>query len=205
MNTVTAWILSNIFNILLVAVGASAFAVYFLEQRKIKKVAATIIIEQINSIEKTVSLLKDDRAFGNIALYCSNKIIDQNVWEQYRHLFVKKLSSAEYDCIQNFFESAEQIEHARMDIISMLTNAWTNKSYFLHNAASAYVKDGKSNSMSAKQIEQEVQSFSDVYSPLDLVFVPDIVINAILRRLKNFRFLSGTTAYKKIHKMSYNK
>ena len=43
------------------------------------------------------------------------------------------------------------------------------------------------------------------FNPLELVFTPDMVKDAILKSLGEFKVLSGTTAYAKLQKYSYTK
>ena len=46
-------------------------------------------------------------------------------------------------------------------------------------------------------------NFKNNYRPLDLVFTPDIAINALTKNLNNFNMLAGTTAYQNLQKYSY--
>ena len=43
------------------------------------------------------------------------------------------------------------------------------------------------------------------YSAVSPEFVPDIIINALIKNLQNFEFISGSTAYAKMEKLSYEK
>ena len=73
-------------------------------------------------MEKNISLLKENNQLGNVAVYHSKPIIKENMWEQYKHLFAKRLTGAEYEAVQQFFDHAEQLERARSDIISTIMN-----------------------------------------------------------------------------------
>ena len=80
-----------------------------------------------------------------------------------------------------------------------MVNAWKDKSSVEHNFAAKVVESGTS------EIVKEILEFGDKYRPLDLVFTPNVAIESIMTHLRNFNVLSGTTAYQKIQKISYNK
>ena len=119
-------------DLLLCVVGLSTLAVYFFRKRDELYSAGTLITGQIMLVEKCVAVLKDDYQLGNIAVYHSKPVIKENMWERYKHLFVKKLTAAEYEMVQQFFDHAEQLERARTDIVSTITNGWKDKSTVEH-------------------------------------------------------------------------
>ena len=185
---------------LLIALGGlSAFVVYFKQKRDSVRSAATLIIAQIDYIEKNVLTLKENPHINNVEVYKSKIIIKENMWEQHKQLFVKKLSSSEYEKLQQFFDSAEQIERIRKDIIGTMATAWRDKSSTEHNMAAKIIETG------TEEFLNEIVEFGRKYRPLDLVFTPDIAIESLITNLKNFYVVSGTTAYQKIQKISYNK
>lgn len=191
------FIINNWSDLLLSLVGLSALFVYFMQKKDRVRSAATLILGQIDSIEKSVAALRDDYQLGNVAVYHSKPIIRGNTWEQYKHLFVKDLSRSEYDMVQHFFEHAEQIERARLDIISTITTGWKDKSSTEHKVVADMIVRQAPNT--------DIFAFQGNFRPLELVFTPDIVINSLTKSLNNFSALSGTTSYQKIHKHSYSK
>jgi len=202
----------NWVNMLLVIVGLSAFVIYFWQKRDEKRAAATLVKEQIDSIEDRVRALKNDHQLGNISVYHSKVIIQENLWEKHKHLLIKSLQRADAEAIQRFFDSAEQIEHARSDIIRTMTHAWEHKSLVGHQIIGQLIKaevDKKVNTPPGKkeeiQIEMnKVEVFQQVYGPLDLIFTPDIAIKTLVKYLNDFDVLTGTTAYKVIQSWSYD-
>ena len=100
------------------------------------------------------------------------------MWEQYKHLFAKGLTGAEYNMIQHFFDHAERVERARMDIISTITNAWRDKSTVEHQIIAQMIQGSASS--------EEIDTFSENFRSLDLVFTPDIAINSLTKSLNNF-------------------
>ena len=89
------WITSLTFNeicdLLLVIGGLSAFILYFLQKNAEKKMAATLILGQVDSIDKQLSTLQGEVAINDIMLFQIKPILKENMWEKYKHLFVKEL------------------------------------------------------------------------------------------------------------------
>ena len=184
-------------DLLLCIVGLSALAVYYFQKRDELYSAGTLITGQIMLVEKCVATLKEDHQLGNIAVYHSKPIIKENMWEQYKHLFAKRLTTPEYEMLQLFFDHAEQLERARMDIISTITNGWRDKSTVEHEEVAKMIQNGAT--------QESIDSFRNTFRPLDLVFTPHVAIDSLTKSLANFSALTGTTAYSKIQKRSYNK
>ena len=72
------FIATNWVNMLLVIVGLSAFVIYFWQKRDKKRTAATLVKGQIDLIEERVRSLKNDHQLGNIAVYHSKTILQEN-------------------------------------------------------------------------------------------------------------------------------
>lgn len=196
-----AFLSSNILDILLILVGLSAVGVYFWQKYDQLRTAATLLKGEIDTIEKRISVLKDDNQIGNISIYHSQKIMGENLWNKYKYLLVKSLSKSEAEMIGRFFDSAEQIERARIDICNSLNNAWTHASFVEHNIIGEFAK----NITDYQELQNKIAAFRQIYTPLDIVYTPQIAINAIMKHLGNFSMLVGTTGYKKIEKISYEK
>lgn len=186
-----------IIDVLLVVVGLSAFVIYCAQRRTIVYSAGTMIVGQVKLIEQNIQSLKGDNQLGNIAVYHSKPIIKENMWEQYKHLFAKRLTGAEYELVQHFFDHAEQLERARLDIISTIVNGWKDKSSVEHQVVAQMLTGGATN--------EQIDTFRMQYRPLDMVFTPNIAIEALTKSLDTFSALVGTTAFAKLAKRSYSK
>lgn len=207
---------NNLIDILLILVGLSAFGVYFKQKRDEVRTAATLVKGQIDLIEERVGVLKNDHQLGNIAVYHSKIIMQENLWEKYKHLLVKKLQKSDAAIIQKFFDNAEQVEHARSDIIQTMMNSWKHKSSVEHQIVgdiiqteigkrlSEVCKEGQGGNFQFQIDMNRVEAFRQVYRPLDIVFTPDIAISALVKHLNSFDMLSGTTAYQTILNWSYD-
>jgi len=203
---------NNWLDMLLVIVGLSAFGVYFWQKNDEKRIAATLIKEQIDIIEERVLYLKNDHQLGNISVYHSKIILQENLWERYKHLLVKKLQKSDVEIIQKFFDCAEQIEHARSDIVHTINHSWEHKSQIEHQIIGEVVQTEIEKQLHDKDREKakieidlkKIEAFRQFYRPLDLVFTPDISIKALIKYLNDFSLLSGTTAYRIIQSLSYD-
>ena len=199
-------------DVFLIAVGLSAIAVYFFQKRDKKRSAATLILGQIDSIEERIGILKNGHQLDNVVVYHSKTIISENTWEKYKHLFVKELSQSEHRMIQNFFDTAEQLERTRADIVMVIKNAWADKSSVEHQIIGEMIKNDiitaaprKLKSIDELKSIDQIKSFQNLFIPLDIVFTPNVAINSIVDNLNNFTMLSGTTAYEKIQHYSFSK
>jgi hypothetical protein len=201
-------------NLLLVLVGLSAFGVYYWQKRDERRAAATLVKGQIDLIEERVCALKNDNQLGNVSVYHSKIIIQENLWEKYKHLLIKHLPKSDAAIIQKFFDSAERIEYVRSDIIRTMTNSWEHRSLAEHQIIGNIVQSTihqslptlpKSGDEIKIQVEtNEVDFFRQLYRSLELGYTPDIAINALVKYLSDFEMLSGTTAYNKIRSWSYD-
>lgn len=194
-------------DVFLIAVGLSAMIVYIFQKRDKKRSAATLILGQIDSIEEKIGILKNGHQLNNVVVYHSKTIISENTWEKYKHLFAKELSQSEHRMIQNFFDTAEQLERTRADIVMVIKNAWADKSSVEHQIIGEMIKNDVITTSMPNEMRssKEITLFQDRYKPLDLVFTPDIAINSFVNNLNNFTMLSGTTAYEKIQHYSFSK
>ena len=194
-------------DVFLIAVGLSAMIVYIFQKRDKKRSAATLILGQIDSIEEKIGILKNGHQLNNVVVYHSKTIISENTWEKYKHLFAKELSQSEHRMIQNFFDTAEQLERTRADIVMVIKNAWADKSSVEHQIIGEMIKNDVITTSMPNEMRssKEMTLFQDHYKPLDLVFTPDIAINSFVNNLNNFTMLSGTTAYEKIQHYSFSK
>lgn len=192
-------ILNDWSNLLLVCVGLSAFGVYYWQKRDEKRAAATLVKGQIDLIEERIHTLKNDHQLGNISVYHSKVILQENLWERYRHLFIKTLQKSDAEIIQKFYDNAEQIEYARRAIVRLIELAQEQKASVQIEILGAIMKDSPEGAL------EEMGKFLQNYVPYDMGYIPDIVANSLVKHLNDINMLSGTTAYQKLQYLSYDK
>ena len=106
------FVVDNWVNLLLIFVGAAGFITYFWQDRRRKREAAALIITQIEELkEKLLAINKIfvDNTINEKAFYETLDIINDNQWEKYRHLFIKKIDSYSFKTISQFYECALSI------------------------------------------------------------------------------------------------
>lgn len=202
-----SYLANNLLDCLLVVGGFSALFLYGWQQRERKRTAATLLKSQIDSIEKNVMALKEDHQLGDVSVYYSKQIIGENLWDKYKHLFVKMLSQSEIDIIQKFFDNAEQVERSRKDILKTIITAWEHHSFVQHFYAINCISATKASEdeLQIRCSNELLKYFKDWYKKRNLTYTPEIAIDALTQTLLNFTLLSGTTAYQKIQKNSFDK
>lgn len=211
MNLICEFLENNWLDMLLVIVGTFALIVYILQKIDERRTAATLIKEQIDLIEDRVNALRDNPDLDNIDVYYSKIILQENLWEKYKHLVIKKLYKSDVKSIQKFFDNTEQIEYARRDIIQAMNNAWEHKSLVGNQGVAKYIQtelagvEIKLGEIMEPIDMNKVNVFNDIYSRQDSVFVADPVVKKFTKYLGEIRMLSGSATYEKIQKLSYEK
>ena len=87
------WV-ENWANILLIAVGTFAFLTYWLQERKRKIDAASLLVIQIDELMeriREISTYISDGQLNGPAFYESLPLIEENYWNKYKHFFVRDM------------------------------------------------------------------------------------------------------------------
>lgn len=189
---------NNWLDILLVLVGTSAIVVYILQKQSERKAAATKVLLQIDQIEKSVTALKSTRPIDNIAVYKAPVLLEHNSWEECGYQFYKHLQRDDIRLIDDFFVCAAELEKSRVAICRSLSVAWEHKDAELQKRIAEIVRN-------SENISEDIDSFKQSFNPCAELFTADIPIDILLINLKNYRTLSGTTAYKRLQRLSYRK
>jgi len=208
VKAIFSFLMSNWVDLLLVIGGASAFVVYFWQKRNETKIAATLILEQIDSVEKAVKKMKDEHLASTLndrTVYLAQVIDYEGAWATYQYLLIQELSQIELNLIQEFFETAYQIEKARADIVESFKSGWQNKSLALslvfaklHDPTIEYIP----NTMEQRDILAGEFLKNSEHT---VGFNPKMAYDLLSTGLEKFTQLSGTTAYDKLVKKSYRK
>lgn len=199
LNTLKDWS-----NLLLVCVGLSAFVVYYWQKQDEKRTAATLVKGQIDLIEERIHLLKSDHQLGYISIYHSKVILQENLWEKYKHLFIKTLQKKDAEIIQKFFDIAEKLEYSRKSIVKLLELAQEQKASVEIKIIGTIMKENLANFPNMEQAAIQIRNFQNTYIPFNMGYVPDIVKDSFVKHLNDIDMLSGTTAYQKIQQWSYD-
>lgn len=188
----------NWLNIALVLVGATGLVVYLLQQKHKRCAAATKVVLQIDQIEATVNELKGYETLNNEIVYKAKRILDYNSWKEDGYLFYQYLDYDDINLIESFFACAEELEKSRCAICRAMENAWEHKDRVFQNTVGEYARNKETFAQNCAEFRKALDFYAEI-------FTPGLPISILMQNLKNFRNLSGTTAYKRLKKLSYKK
>ncbi|KKR07912.1 MAG: hypothetical protein UT32_C0005G0011 [Parcubacteria group bacterium GW2011_GWC2_39_14] len=89
-------------------VGATAFVVYFLKKRDDRKNAASIIVSDLRRASKLIEELQKKKEINIESENVPLIIVDS--WNNYKHLFIKKLDVDEFNEIDGYFGSCKTFD-----------------------------------------------------------------------------------------------
>lgn len=184
-------------DVFLIAAGFIALVVYAMQKRDQKRAAATLLKSQIDSIENIVKELKSKEQLSNVVLYKSPVILSRNYWEESKHLLIKELGIDGVKLLEEFYRQTEQLEKSRAAICHELTVAWEHKDFIIQEKYFTFSEATEPNTKN--QITDNINSFKGIED----IFAAGLPINILLDNLRDFRLLSGTTAYDKLSRISY--
>lgn len=103
---------SNLKDILLIAVGLIALVVYFMQERRKVSEAASLIVMQIEDLQKRMREIGSyisEGVLSETAFYESQILFKTDYWNQYKHYFIRKLDSFSFNTIDEFYNCATEI------------------------------------------------------------------------------------------------
>ena len=110
--TIAAFISENLLDILLVIVSASAFFIYWLQERRKISEAASLIVMQIEDLQKRIPEINSfivDGKLNDGAFYESQLLLKTDYWNEYKHYFVRKIDSFSFSLFDSFYDCASEI------------------------------------------------------------------------------------------------
>ena len=106
------FIKGNWLNLSLVFVGALAFVVYILQERRKVSEAASLIILQVEALQKRISEIDSFIVNGQLnfgAFYESQSLFKTDYWNAYKHYFIKKMDAFSFNTFDEFYNCASEI------------------------------------------------------------------------------------------------
>lgn len=103
---------ANWINILLVVVGASAFFIYWIQERRKVSEAASLIVMQVEDLQKRIRVIGSYISEGildDTAFYESQILFKTDYWNQYKHYFIRKLDSFSFNTFDEFYNCSTEI------------------------------------------------------------------------------------------------
>lgn len=173
-------------------VGSVAILVYGLSKRAERRNAATIIIMDIRHAEQVVmSVLEKDRIDRSM-----RRIIMENNWVKYKHLFASTFSSDDFSAFNRFFYACVEIAESRERMMSVFEENVRAKSQFIQNEILS-IEDPSSSEGQQKRHDIIKQVEAEIY-----VFEPNEPKLRIRHNLQMMGRLSTTVAFDKLRKIA---
>lgn len=216
MNTELFNLLSIIINGLLLITGFFAIIVYWLQERKKKIEAASLIVAQINEIQDAAKEIASYILNGKLnetAFYEMLPIINDNLWEKYKHYFVKKMDARSYSSINEFYKYAQEMQEQQ----SLMKNMQKNFFMLTQNI----VANVQSQSISSNLLQQSynesvflttlLKQKNDLTSIFNnnilLCYTPAQIRLSLEKILSKYSLLevTGSNGYKMLYKIANKK
>ena len=183
--------LSLIVNLLIMVAGFSAILIYRAQEKNKLKTAARLVVSQIRQIESCVSLLRNTPNLNAQAVYASKLIMVTNYWAENGHILTRKFNENERQTLDSFYSLAEEIEKARKDICTAITNTWNDKDLVYQFMVMNGISDQNDNTEMLNEYDQSSS-----------VYFPKMPIEYLMKNLALFAPVSGTVVFDKLYKLS---
>ena len=184
--------LENFKNFVTPIVGTVALFVYWLNKRSEKRNAATIILMDIRHAEYVVQSILEKGAVDTFI----KKIIAENNWSKYKHLFASDFSQDDFLAFNRFFEACVDISEARSRMLEVFNSGLRAKAEKLQELL---LSIDKPESIEGKQKREELISNAHKES---YAFEPDDPKQRIYKSLQLMGRLSNTIAFEKLKAIS---
>ncbi len=181
---------SNLFNALVtLIVGLIAFVLYYLKVRDNKQTVAKIIWLEIKATEERVDDIKRNSLTNN-----TKPILRNNSWLEKQHFIIRYFDSDEIKLLTDFYNTTENIESLRQQIINSHIETMNSKAAAVQNELMAMI---------TKNIDfEQIEKFSHNYNKLGHVFIPGEPVRLVEIELNNIRYITGTSAGTKLKQLS---
>lgn len=158
METIWNFIVENWVNLLLVVVTSFVLVVYLLQERKKVTEAASLIKIQIDELQKGIleidSFIVNDQ-LNATAFYESQYLLSENYWDKYKHYFVRKMDSKDFESISKLYEYASEIQEQQLLIKNLQKQFFFATQQAITNLEAAEMLKLNNNFTESPQIIQE--------------------------------------------------
>lgn len=157
----------NWVNLGLILVGLSAVWIYKMQEKGKLRDAACMIVLQINEIQKRVQEIQSyitNQGLNLTAFYESLPLIDVNYWNNYKHLFVRKIDNKSYDSINKFYQYVTSMQEQQELLRNLQRNYFYVKQNAICNVEISFIietlKEVDCSSVSSNQLQSFFQEVS---------------------------------------------
>jgi len=189
---------------IVMAAGALIAVVSYVRQGYAKRrVAATLLVYQIDCIEESLQSFKQLLAQGNLRndVIFKTRPFSCAVWDENKHLLLGKLNEADRRTLDNYFNTANFIRDAREILTNMLITNWNAKAMSLSSSLSNHIDVSMSELSEVER--KKIDCLDKKYSGLANAFTPALPITILIENISIWKSLYGTTTYDRLKKISY--
>ncbi|MCL2556487.1 MAG: hypothetical protein FWE03_05705 [Firmicutes bacterium] len=188
-----------------------AYAKFYRHKKEKQQTSATIVVNQILSIEKVmeelniISVLISHKNLPLTEIYKIPRYTTE-AWKEHNHNLVKRLPSSTYKAFEEFFTIAKQINIARDDIESLLRQEWNTKINNLSSHIANTLYDSIMNNISQAAFDDKLKllsEFTGKFCNFSCGFTPYYVTELFKLKTETFEKISGTTHFSNLKKMSF--
>lgn len=123
---VANFVSANWIDILLIVVGASAFIIYWVQERRKISEAASLIVLQVEELQTNVaevaSYISDDK-LNDAAFYESQMLLKTDYWDKHKHYFIRKMDSFSFRMFDDFYNCVSEILEQQQFMKSLQKNS----------------------------------------------------------------------------------
>ncbi len=173
---------SNWVNLGLILVGLSAVWIYKMQEKGKLRDAACMIVLQINELQKRVQEIQSyitNQGLNLTAFYESLPLIDVNYWNNYKHLFVRKIDNKSYDSINKFYQYVTSMQEQQELLRNLQRNYFYVKQNAICNVEISFIietlKEVDCSSVSSNQLQSFFQEVSTASAEIQSEILTNLV------------------------------
>lgn len=152
---------SNWANLLLILVGTFAVIIYFLQERRKSIDAASLIILQIDDLQKRLQEISSyviNQQLNSTAFYESLPLIEDDYWGKYKHLFVKQMDATSFSSLNKFYDYVSVIQEQQELMKNLQKNSFVATQTAITNIESHFLTMDLNNSWNGTDSQQLITS-----------------------------------------------
>lgn len=126
----------------MILVGLVAGLIYWLQERKKISEAASLVITQIEDLQKRmreISSYITEGKLDDVSFYESQILYQTDYWDQYRHYWVRRLDASSLGTIDEFFRCAAEVKEQQELMKNLQKNFFFQKQQMILQLECNYI------------------------------------------------------------------
>lgn len=200
----------------LIFVGSFALVVYWLQERRKKTEAASLIISQITELQNRlheIVIFTSAKTMNSVSFYESLILLENNYWNQYKHYFIKDMDTTSYHQIDTFYKYVSEINQQQLIIKDLQKDTFYRIRNIVGNLEEKCLYDEIRTSnmeydslkiLRHYQEQKEVIKYIMDNMDTNATYIPQQTLISLEKVLKQYALLevAGTDGYRKLKKIA---